>query len=492
MANDLVHQLAAPLLRTTGGRRLALLALLAIVAAGVIGVALWASEPSWVVLYHDVSMGEAGRMTEELEKAGIRSKIGPDATSVLVGESDRVRARVLLAKEQLPLNGRPGFELFEQKQDWGMTDFTQRITYQRALEGELARTIGKTVGVQRAEVHLTIPEPGALRRLDRPAKAAVMLVMRPGMLLAPGAVQGIVAVVANSVDGLAPQHIAVTDESGRLLSGSPEDGSVAAAAGRRMEIQRSVEDYLAAKAERLLAAVSGLGEPRVQVSAQLDLDQVERTIESFDPDGQVLQSEGRSETEGGGDGTGGAQTVINNTYQNSRRLERIVRSGSGITRLTVAVLVDQRALAADTSSPTPALERLAAVGGVVRNAIGFDSTRGDRITVSAVPFVVPVPDTTRLEPAADLVGTAERFVRPVVGIVALVVLLLLALRGMKSVQSARAPAETSRSALAAPEVELPPLGPPPEAVRLKNRVVEETGHRPEIMAQVVRAWMAEG
>src|SRR5215813_5587167 len=163
MANPLVEQLSGAVRRTPGPRRLFLL--------GAV-IAMWAAEPAWVVLYSDVSLGESGRMTEALDQAGVRSKLGPDGTAIMVGRDDRARARVLLAKAQLPSSGRPGFELFEQKQDWGMTDFTQRITYQRALEGELARTIGGTTGVERAEVHLTIPEQGALRRLDRPAKAA--------------------------------------------------------------------------------------------------------------------------------------------------------------------------------------------------------------------------------------------------------------------------------------------------------------------------------
>jgi flagellar M-ring protein FliF len=501
MASDIPRQVAGAVRRMPAPRRLLILASTVLAIAAVVGVGLWAADPEWVVLYQDVSYGEAARMTEVLDGAAIRNRLGGDGSAVLVAREDQARARVLLAKEQLPLSGRPGFELFEQKQDWGMTDFTQRITYQRALEGELARTIGSTLGVERAEVHLTIPEPGALRRLDRPAKAAVVLRVRRGVLLPPGAVQGIVAIVANSVDRLSPENIAVTDETGRLLSGAPDDGTMGAGAGRRLELQRSVEEYLAGKAERLLAAAGGLGEPEVQVSAQINFDQVERTVESFDPDGQVLQSEGRSETEGSGDGSSdgggggaGAQTVINNTYQNSRRLERIVSSGAGLTKLTVAVLLDDRSLAADTTG-VPRDRRLADVTALVRDAIGFDSARGDRITVTAVPFQQAAPaDTTTTEPPRDLVGTLARFIRPAVGVVAILALVLLAFRGMKAIQALGAStlAQAGSAALPAEPGNIPPLGPLPDAVRLKNQVVAETSARPELMAQVVRAWMAEG
>jgi flagellar M-ring protein FliF len=496
MANELVQSLSAAVQRMPGQRRLLIFGFVGVLLAAVAGVGFWAANPEWVVLYSDVSLGEAARMTDALDKGAIGNKLGPDGTAVLVARGDLARARVLLAKSQLPTSGRPGFELFEQKQDWGMTDFTQRITYQRALEGELSRTIEQTSGVDRAEVHLTIPEPGALRRLDRPAKAAVLLKMRRGYLLAPGAVQGIIAIVANSVDRLSPENIAVTDESGRLLSGAPDDGSMVGAASHRIELQRSIEDYVANKAEQLLASVSGLGAPKVQVSAQLNFDQVERTIESFDPDGQVLQSEGRSETEAPTDGSG-TQTVINNTYQNSRKLEKVVSGGSGITRLTVAVLVDERAIRADTVSTESRDQRLAQVSSLVKDAIGFDSTRGDRITVSAVPFEVATIDSSTAPAPRDIVGTAERFVRPVIGIVAIAALLLLAFRGLKALQVAGA--RTAQTALSQQQAaaairsgEPPPLGPTPGAVLLKNKVVEETAAQPQLMAQVVRAWMAEG
>ena len=326
--------------------------------AAVIGVRLWASEPAWVPLYSDVSLGEAAQMTEALEKAGIPSKLGADGSVVMVGKSTYPRARVALARMSLPSGGRPGYELLDQQNGIGNSDFIQRINYQRALEGELAQSIGATTGVDRADVHLTIPEPTALRRNERPAKAAVRLRMRPGMLLASGAVQGIIATVSNSVDRLSAENVVVTDETGRLLSGRSDDATGLAGSARRMEMQQNIESYLASKAERMLESVAGFGLPRVQVGADLNFDQVERTIESFDPDGQVLAAEGRSETDAGPDG-GGAQTVVNNTYQNSRRLERIVTGGGGVTRLTISVLVDQRALAADTSTATPEAERLA-------------------------------------------------------------------------------------------------------------------------------------
>jgi flagellar M-ring protein FliF len=495
MATDLTQQLTGSLTRMPTGRRISLLVGLVVTVAAVVGVGMWAAEPAWVVLYQDVSLGEAGRMIDVLEKAGVANKLGADGSDVMVARQDHARARVVLAKAQLPTSGRPGFELFDNTQAWGMTEFTQRITYQRALEGELSRTISTTEGIDRAEVHLTIPEAGALRRTDRPAKAAVVVKMKPGMTLAAGAVQGIVATVSNSVDRLSPENIAVTDETGRLLSASGDGAASYGGATRHMEIQRSVEEYLGAKAERLLSSVSGLGVPRVQVSAQLNFDQVERTIESFDPDAQVLQRESRSEADASPEG-GGGQTIINNEYQNSRRLEKILTGGAAVTRLTVAVLVDERSLAADSTATTPIAARLGNVESLVKNAIGFDSARGDRIAVSAVPFeAVPIDTLRATAPPSDPLGMVERFIRPAIGLVAIIVLLIVALKALGALKAAAAAAPgDTRSPVypAQSDPHIPPLGPPPENVLLKNRVIEESGGKPEMMAQVVRAWMSEG
>lgn len=504
MANELLGQMSGAVGRMPAGRRVALLGGLVLVAALMIGVGMWASEPAWVVLNDNITFGEAAELTEALTKAGVRNKLGPDGSRVLVAKEDYPKARVSLAKAGLPRSGPPGWDLFDKQNQWGISDQAQRIMLQRALEGELTRTIAATNGVQSADVHLTIPEPTALRRNDRPAKAAVQLRMRPGMTLAPGAVQGIIATVSNAVDQLPPGNVVVTDETGRLLSAPAEDGSTLGSATRQMEMRESVENYLAGKAARLLETVAGLGVPRVQVTADLNFDQVERSVESFDPDGQVLTAEGRSETQAAPDGSGG-QTIVNNTYQNSRKFEKILTSGGGVTRLFVSVAVDERALKADTANATPITDRLANVEALVRNAIGFDSTRGDRIVVKAVPFEMPVLDTTRAAPKTNVLDLAERFARPAVGLVALLTLLVMGLKTVGTIQAAAKTAAAAAGhangrsgpahqlpAASEPIHEIPPLGPPPETVLLKNKVVEESGDKPELMAQVVRAWMTEG
>ena len=134
------------------------------------------SAPAYVTLYSDLELSGAGNIADDLTKNGISYRLEDGGTTVLVPTSDVARARVVLAKDGLPLNGKPGMELFD-KPSWGMTDFTQRITYRRALEGELSRTIGTLRGVEKAQVHLALPESSPLRKLERPAEAAVVVTL---------------------------------------------------------------------------------------------------------------------------------------------------------------------------------------------------------------------------------------------------------------------------------------------------------------------------
>jgi flagellar M-ring protein FliF len=485
---------SVPLLRAaremSAGRRLLVLSALAglVVVIGLTG--RWASTPNYVTLYRDLELAEAGSMSDQLQKAGIQNRLGPGGNEVQVPAAEIARARVTLAKAGLPMNGRPGLELFD-KPSWGMTDFTQRVTYQRALEGELARTIAGIRGIDRAQVHLVLPVSSPLRRLERPASASVVLTLKSGDALAPDAVQGITYIVSNSVEQLSSDNVAVMDDGGHVLSVPAGEGS-ATLSTRQLEMQRSVESHLEAKVEGLLATVVGPGRVRAQIAAQLSFDQVDRTVETYDPDGQVLQTEQRSE---GGDGAGAnPQTVVSNAYQNSRKLEKSTESAGKITRLTVAVLVDEKAIQGGKGRPAVTPLSLEAM---VRDAAGVDSTRGDRLTVLSVPFeAAALPPggqaaASNEKPRTDPIQVAERVSRPLIGLVAIVALVavaFIALRGFGGTvgvggATAGARAEITGGAAAA--------APGAVGLLLPERAAVDGANRSDATAQVVRAWLAE-
>lgn len=486
--SDTPSSLAQTMRGMSGSRRFLLLGAAALAVVAVWAVSRWAGAPTYVTLFRDLELNEAGAVSEQLGKSNITYKLGAGGTEVMVPVADIARARVALAKEGLPSNGRPGLELFD-KASWGMTDFTQRVTYQRALEGELARTIGGLRGVERAQVHLVMPTPSPLKSLERGATASVVLTLKPGVTLANDAVQGITYIVSNSVEQLSSDNVAVMDDAGRVLSVPAGAGSIAGLTTRQLEIQRSVEQYLVGKVEQLLATVVGVGRARAQVSAQLSFDQVDRTIDTFDPDGQVLKTEQKSEG-GASDQASASETVISNEYQNSRRLEKIVGSVGNVSRLTVAVLVDDKALRGAGGTGTSALD-VGRVETMVRNAIGVDSTRGDRVTVMALPFEpVAIPSgvggDSKQAAKTDITVLVDRVSRPLIGLVAIAALVFLALQALKGGGAARGPA-TATSSHSEAAGSVASNGNP----ALHNRLNGEGDGRTDNSAQVVRAWLAE-
>ena len=494
-------------------RRFVLIAVAAVIAVGVWGVSRWASTPNYVSLVRDLSLGEAGIVDARLTKAGIPHRLGAGGSEVQVPAEELAKARVALAKDGLPSDGRPGLELFD-KPSWGMTEFTQRITYQRALEGELARTIQGIQGVERAQVHLALPTSSPLRKLDRPASASVVLTLASGVNLSRETIQGITFVVSNSVERLSSDNIAVMDDTGRVLSVPAANGSVAGMTTWQLDVQRSIEQNLSTKVVDLLEPVVGIGRARAQVTATLDFEQIDRTVETYDPDTQVLSSEQRSETEAGGETAG--QVVINNSYQTSRKVEKSVGSVGKVTRIAAAILIDERAVSGGEGTSGPI--DLGRVRAMVYNAIGADSTRGDRVSVLAVPFgavAPPVTDQTEgtapTQPKPDMMYMVERFGRIGVGLVAVIALLILALKvlkspvgGMGSFGSTTAenlmeaaghvpqPMQATQAQPQAPAAQ-PPAPPPPPIVMTAPALPQiqmDASLRPEQTAQVLREWLS--
>jgi flagellar M-ring protein FliF len=461
------------------GKRLLLFGIAAAAIVTVWVVAHQMTAPTFMTLYRGLDLKEAGEIGDQLRKNNIEHRLSGGGTEVEVPVAQIATARVALARVGLPSSGRPGLELFD-KASWGMTDFTQRVTYQRALEGELARTIGGLQGIDQAQVHLVIPASSNLRRLERPASASVVITLKSGGALSSQAVQGIVYIVSNSVEQLPAENVAIMDASGRVLSVPAAPGAAGGGGSRNLELERTLEDQLAGRIEDLLGTVVGVGRVRAQVAATMSFDHVERTNESFDPDGQVLQNEQRSEA--GESDAGSAQTVVNNSYQNSHRVERLVSATGGVTKLTIAVLVDQSALGGTKNVTADQLREMA------RDAAGVDSTRGDRLTLNAVAFEpVAVPEgtgATAAKPAPDIVGMLERVGRPLLAVSAIVALLVLALRVLKS------PARpVGEAGLAGAPLPASAGTDPHELALLRQRLLAEPG--PDATTQVLRAWLAD-
>jgi flagellar M-ring protein FliF len=494
------------LIDRVGGRRQA-----TILATGVgavlliLGVSWWASSPTWTPVYTGLPLESVGQMTATLDEAKLKYRLANNGADLLVPSTEMARARVVLAQGGLPLAGRPGMELFDQP-SWGMTDFTQRINYRRALEGELERTIGKMRGVESAQVHLGLQESSSFRRADRPAEASVVLKLRGGRTPERDVVQGIQYLVSSSVGGMENANVMVLDDAGRLLS-SPNDRGLGALTNRQLEMQREVEKHLEEKASQLVAQVVGAGNARVQVAAEVNFDRVERTTESVDPDGQVASSEQTSEIIPGAEGGAGSRTAAT-TFENSRQLETYSSTGGALKRLTVAVLVNDREIAdgdAVRSEPRSA-EELAQIQTLVERAVGYNPQRGDAVSVVSMAFTVaPLAGDGG---GSGLPGFALQLVGPLLTLIALLLAFFVALRVIRTLRpETPAPAPVLAEPTLVPALpaaidaddeaeEDEPAALPqvePRLVLPSNRERVETmiAERPEVAARLIRTWLQE-
>src|SRR5262245_14027250 len=258
-----------------GGIKRAMILLIGLGAAGLIfAVATWAGAPTWVPAYVGVPIESVTQLTDKLDQAGVKYKLDRGGADIMVAQADLAKARVALAKGGIPMTGRPGLELFDQP-SWGMTDFTQRINYRRALEGELERTVGKMRNIEAAQVHLVLHETDGFAAADRPTEASVVLTLRGEA--DPEVVKGIAHRVASSVEGLTSERVTIVSNSGRLLSEAVEATTAAGLSSRQLQMQRDIEDYIRTKAEKIIAPQVGAGNLRVQVSASMSFDQLQRT-----------------------------------------------------------------------------------------------------------------------------------------------------------------------------------------------------------------------
>lgn len=479
--------MAGALRQLNANGRMVVLGLAAVLIVVAVAAARMASLPAFVPLQRGLALDEAGAMAEALGRGGIAFRLEGGGTEIAVAESDAARARVLLAQEGVPAGGRPGMELFD-RPAWGMSDFTERVTYRRALEGELGRTIGALRGVQRAQVHLALPASSPLRRLDRPAEAAVVVALKADATLSAEQVRGIAQLVSSSVDQLSPENVAVLDDTGRPLSLGGTEEPAAGLSSRQYEAQQGVERALEGKVHALLAAALGPQAVRVQVAARLNFDQVDRTIEAYDTLGQVLRSEQRSDAAPGvGDAPGGP-TVMVNEYLNSRTMERIIGGVGTVTRLTVSAMVDTRSLGAAGELGDTDRDRFTAL---IRDAIGYDEARGDRVTVVAMPFngVTAAPISGGLpEPEAPagpgMLEVVSRLAYPVLSLLALLVALVLGWRALPRGRAAAAPA------LLAGEARPGTVG-AGGGEPLREQVQRDTLAEPQSAARVMRTWLTE-
>src|SRR5688572_8399023 len=243
-------------------------------------------------LYADLDPQEAQSIVQKLQELTVPYELGTDGRTIRVAADKLSEVRIQLASQGLPETGRIGFEIFD-RTNFGLTNFQEQVNYQRALEGELARSIMTLSEIEAARVHLVLAKDSLFQSADEQTKASVILKFKNGRNLSPSAAQGIVNVVASSVKGLMPERVVLIDYRGKVLSRN-ETGEGALSA-TQLDARQKLETELSSKIVQILEPAVGMGKVRPQVSVLMNFQQVEETVEQYDPQGSVVRSHQKQE-----------------------------------------------------------------------------------------------------------------------------------------------------------------------------------------------------
>ncbi len=257
--------------------RVTLVAGVVLIVGVTLALAVWVLRTDYDVLFGSLSAQDASAMTAELDRMKVPYQLGDDGTTILVEKKDLHATRLKLMSKDIPLHGAVGFELFNNT-DFGMTEFAQKVNYQRALQGEITRTIMSLAEVETVRVHLAFPEEGLFKRDQGKAKAAITLALKHGQTLRAEQVKGIQRLVSASVAGVNPQDVTIVDQNGIALTRATAVEGLAEV-GPQLELKRDIEQHLASKAAQVLDRTFGVGRTLTSVDVTLDMNQVRTTTE---------------------------------------------------------------------------------------------------------------------------------------------------------------------------------------------------------------------
>ncbi len=385
--------------------------IIGVLMIGAIAMMVTVDKTGYRTLYNNLTPEDASAIIEFVKGKKIPYQLENGGTSILVPEDSLHELRLELATEGLPTGGGVGFELFDQQQ-FGMTEFEERIAMRRALEGELSRTITRINVVKNAKANLVLPKRSLLGRDSTPAQASVILELHRGRELPAETVSAITHLVSSSVEGLSPDNVTIVDTHGKLLSAQ---SGIGGSGGEGIEYKSRYEQNVQRSVQEMLDQLLGPGESITRVAADFDFSQSETQEEHYDPAKTAVRSE-RKELEvtgtqsGGGAGIpgtrsnlpGGAEPGSNNAASNSRKemetrnyeVDKLVRktvgTGSELERITVSVLVDGINKDGEDFVPRSA-DELKKISTAVQGAIGYNKERGDVISVQSISFHQPEP-----------------------------------------------------------------------------------------------------
>lgn len=521
-----IRQFGAVLKDLSAGKKVAVVGVVALVIASFIALLAITGRADYQVLYSGLTPEDAGQVVEKLKEMRVEYKLDAGGTTVMVPRDNLYETRLALAGMGVPSGGGIGMEIFNENKI-GATEFVQRINYQRALQGELSRTISQFRQVKSARVHIVTPRDSLFVEEQKPTTAAVVLTLKGSQTLSQSEVQGIVNLVSGAVEGLKPENVTVVDTSGKVLYDRSEEGQATGLTDSQIEYQRAVETGLANKIQALLAGVVGPNKSVAKVSAKIDFNREQLVEEKYDPDGAVVRSSQSTEENSEGQSlrpTGspdeqfkitagvnanrGSQSKFNRSsetlnYEINKTNRQVVKSPGEIDRLSVAVLIDGRYQTQTNAQGQPTKtfvprtdEEIQRLTALIRSAVGYNETRGDVIQVTSMAFE-GVPEAVEYKPTImeQVMTYARAYGQTALGVVLALLFILFVLRPML-----RWSGRELKEAL----VERPKLPTPEEleAAQLEDLRVEKAGPReragkmidqnPDLAMEVIRTWINQG
>jgi flagellar M-ring protein FliF len=409
--------------RLSPRQKFGVMAAIALAVALLVGGWLWAKEPAYGVVFANLAEKDGGQIVAALQQQNIPYRIAEGGSAILVPAAQVHDVRLRLASQGLPKGGLVGFEVME-TQKLGISQFAEQINYQRALEGELARSIQSLAAVRGARVHLAIPKQTAFLREEQKPTASVLLALHAGRTLEPAQVAGIVHLVSSSVPQLNPSQVSVIDQDGNLISNPPADGRNAGLDPAQLKYLRDVEQDYRRRVEAILAPVVGSQNVRAQVTVDIDFSQTEQVAETYKPNPSpdtAIRSQQTAETASGSPAAVGVPGALTNqppvpatapitspavagaggTASNSPanfsknatvnyEVDKTVKHTKGVPgtvrRLTAAVVVNNKMDPAKGKAAPLTEAEMRQVNALVQQAVGFDKDRGDTVNVANVAF----------------------------------------------------------------------------------------------------------
>ncbi|GKW24074.1 flagellar M-ring protein [Pectobacterium carotovorum subsp. carotovorum] len=429
--------------RLRANPKIPLLIAAAATIAIVVALTLWAKGPDYRVLYSNINDRDGGAIVSELTKLNIPYRFAENGGAIMIPAANVYETRLRLAQLGLPKGGAVGFELLDQEK-FGISQFSEQINYQRALEGELSRTIETLGPVQNARVHLAIPKPSLFVREQKSPSSSVTLTLQPGRALDEGQINSIVYMVSSSVAGLPPDNVTVVDQTGRLLTQAGGSGRDLNAT--QLKYSNEVEAMYQRRIESIIAPMVGMGNVHAQVTAQIDFSAREQTDEQYQPnqppDKAAVRSQQTSQSEQkGGPNVGGVPGALTNqpapaptapiatapnnanannqagqqnpnnaagtqansanaviqtsnvrndattNYEVDKTILHTKHSTGGVKRLSAAVIVNYQPPGEDGKPVALTEDQIKQIETVAREAMGFSAERGDTLNVVNTPFM---------------------------------------------------------------------------------------------------------